>query len=150
MHRTLKFSECGGWRTPRSSNSRSSVPCAFVPLGERTGQAEPHPNAYSTGTGRKRVLLVPSSGQSVAELQKRFFTPSWVLSAFEKLFCNLSVALLLDWEQLLTPACWFFHRKLSQTLLGDTREFEIGKLGLFSRKTCSLQSKPFFSCMISS
>ena len=50
------------------------------------------PNSHSTSTGWKYVLLLPSSGQSLGEREKRFFTLSWVLSAFEKLFCNLSAA----------------------------------------------------------
>lgn len=58
---------------------------------ERTGS--PNPGSHSAGTGWKYVLLVPSSGHSGAELEKTFFTLSWVLSASEKLFCNLSVAL---------------------------------------------------------
>lgn len=56
---------------------------------------QPNPNSHSAATGWKYVLLVPSSGQSLAELEKTFFTLNWVLSAFEKLFCNLSVALVL-------------------------------------------------------
>lgn len=79
----------GGMEDPSQQQCSKFRALSLCIPGREDQQHGAYPHPYSAGTGQKCVLLVPSSGQSVAERKRRFFTLSWVFSAFEKLFLQL-------------------------------------------------------------
>lgn len=85
--------EDGGYFPARILEAQGPDP--FVPLEDGIEEdRQPNPTSHiQRWYCWKYVLLVPSSGQSSAELWNRFFTLSWVLSAF----VNYFAACLLPW-----------------------------------------------------
>lgn len=118
--------------------------------------SQPNLNSYSSGTGWKCVLLVPSSGQSLAELEKTFFTLEPGVECFWKailqLVCCPGALLGTAFDSVtLVPSLYAVWNSL-----GEAGEFELNynfrkwQIATFLRKSLSLRSGPCFVCTASS